>query len=209
MIRRALPIIAILLQSSLTFARSHTPTVPPPTLGQEVARVVVEAGAQAIADKLSRPAIPPDAEIEVAFSPVPQGRALRLVQKAISSATATIHMAAYTFTSKPVADALIRAAARGVRVYVVLDAKANSPYDDKSKIAYLRDAGVNVCANSRYPVMHNKFAIIDGKHVETGSFNYSYAAEARNAENVIVVWNMPDLAAKYDQQFELLASQCD
>ena len=50
--------------------------------------------------------------IEVAFAPNPEDAALRLVIKAIDSGAHTIDVAAYEFTSKPVADALIRAVQR-------------------------------------------------------------------------------------------------
>jgi phosphatidylserine/phosphatidylglycerophosphate/cardiolipin synthase-like enzyme len=35
--------------------------------------------------------------------------------------------------------------------------------------------------------MHDKFIVVDGETVEEGSFNYTAAAESKNAENVLVL----------------------
>ena len=37
--------------------------------------------------------------------------------------------------------------------------------------------------------MHNKFAIIDGKLLINGSFNWTYQATKKNFENVVVTNN--------------------
>jgi phosphatidylserine/phosphatidylglycerophosphate/cardiolipin synthase-like enzyme len=45
--------------------------------------------------------------------------------------------------------------------------------------------------------MHNKFLVVDGMTVETGSFNYTNAAEEKNAENVIILRSHRDIAEQY------------
>ena len=45
--------------------------------------------------------------------------------------------------------------------------------------------------------MHNKFMVVDGDAVQTGSFNYTTSAATRNAENVLVVQDSPELAKAY------------
>ncbi|MEQ1788923.1 MAG: phospholipase D-like domain-containing protein [Rickettsiales bacterium] len=66
---------------------------------------------------------PPQAQArqstQTAFSPSPQ--AVRLVQSTIGKAEKTIDVAAYSFTSHKIADALIRAHNSGVVVRMVLD----------------------------------------------------------------------------------------
>ena len=52
--------------------------------------------------------------------------------------------------------------------------------------------------------MHNKFIVIDGSSVETGSFNYTTAAITHNAENALILWHIPALAAKYTTEFDRL-----
>jgi phosphatidylserine/phosphatidylglycerophosphate/cardiolipin synthase-like enzyme len=46
--------------------------------------------------------------------------------------------------------------------------------------------------------------IIDQQHVQTGSFNYTAAAASKNAENVLIIWNAPALAARYESQWQRL-----
>jgi phosphatidylserine/phosphatidylglycerophosphate/cardiolipin synthase-like enzyme len=61
--------------------------------------------------------------------------------------------------------------------------------------------------NDRYAIMHNKFMIIDGITLETGSFNFTKAAERRNSENVLVIHDDPQLVKDYMQQWENLWQQ--
>lgn len=141
--------------------------------------------------------------IDVAFSPN-QG-SLDLVLRSINSAQKSICMATYSFTSKPVAGALLAAQKRGVAIKIVSDAKANS--DRYTATTFLANHGINVRLNGNYPIMHNKFIVIDNQTVETGSFNYSAAAANKNAENVLVLWNQPDIANKYNTECNRLYNE--
>jgi phosphatidylserine/phosphatidylglycerophosphate/cardiolipin synthase-like enzyme len=66
----------------------------------------------------------------------------------------------------------------------------------------LANAGIPVRTVSVYPIHHDKVIVSDGRSVETGSFNYTAAAEKSNSENVLVVWNNPQLASTYLQHWE-------
>jgi len=63
--------------------------------------------------------------------------------------------------------------------------------------------------NSHYSIMHNKSMIIDDNMLELGSFNYAKAAENRNAENVMVIRNTPQVINDYTQQWEGLWAEGD
>jgi hypothetical protein len=91
--------------------------------------------------------------------------------------------ACYEFTSRDVAEALEAAAHRGVKVRIVADWKAS--HDRFSQIAVLQAAGISVRLDRVYAIMHNKFMVIDGDSLETGSFNYTTAADKHNAENAL------------------------
>lgn len=140
------------------------------------------------------------ANIEAAFSPY--GKSLDLVLKTIESAQKTIRVAAYSFTSKPVATALVDAYKRGVDVKVVADQKANS--GRYTAVTYLANQGVPARLNGRYAIHHHKFILVDGRHLETGSFNYSAAAASKNAENVLVLRDVPEVVAQYQHEWERL-----
>ena len=142
---------------------------------------------------------PVHADVTAAFSP---GTAEQTVIDTIRSARHSIHMAAFSFTSRPIARALIDARAHGVEVAVVLD-KCNLT-GRYSGATFLAHAGVPVRIDSQYASMHDKFMVIDGVTVETGSFNFTRAAAERNAENIVVLRDMPEIAAAYEQEFERL-----
>jgi phosphatidylserine/phosphatidylglycerophosphate/cardiolipin synthase-like enzyme len=82
-----------------------------------------------------------------------------------------------------------------VKVQVVADEKANRK--KYTAVTFLANEGIPVRLNGNYAIHHNKFMIIDRTTVETGSFNYSAAAANRNAENVLVLWNVKPIAEKY------------
>ena len=147
--------------------------------------------------------LPAGASFEAAFSPN-QG-SLALVLSTIKSAQRTIRVAAYSFTSKPIAEALLAAHKRGVDVRVVADKKASS--DQYTANTFLANHGVPVRLHGRMAIMHNKFMVIDSRHVQTGSFNYSAAAAEKNGENVLVIRDAPELAAKYAAQWDRLWSE--
>ncbi|MDR3358036.1 MAG: phospholipase D family protein [Desulfovibrio sp.] len=136
----------------------------------------------------------------VAFSP--KGDSLDLVLSAVSAAEQSILVAAYSFTSKPVAQALLEASKRGVSVRVVADKKSNS--GRYTAVTFLANRGVPVRLNGHYAIHHHKFMVIDGRHVQTGSFNYSAAAVNKNAENVLLIRDAPELAGRYAAEWQRL-----
>jgi phosphatidylserine/phosphatidylglycerophosphate/cardiolipin synthase-like enzyme len=138
-----------------------------------------------------------ESEYEAAFSPY--GKSLPLVLSTINSARKSIHVAAYTFTSKPIAEALSDAHKRGVDVKVVADEKSNG--GRYTAVTFLANQGVPVRLNDHYAILHNKFMVIDGTTLETGSFNYSAAAVNKNAENVLVIRDMPTLVGQYAEEW--------
>jgi len=121
--------------------------------------------------------------VEAAFSPN-QG-AEELVVRTIRSAKSDIRVMAYSFTSPAVVGALANAAKRGVKVYVLADYKNNIVEGGSAKkgvaaLSTVATAGAVVRTISVYPIHHDKVIIVDGKTVETGSFNYSMAAAQKN-----------------------------
>ena len=46
-------------------------------------------------------------------------------------------------------------------------------------------------------IAHNKVMVIDRRNVITGSFNFTTAAQKRNAENVLIILDDPAIAEAY------------
>ncbi|WP_392404648.1 phospholipase D family protein [Edwardsiella piscicida] len=144
-------------------------------------------------------------EVRITTGFSPGGSAIENILTAINSAQQSIDVAAYSFTSKPVAIALDNASQRGIRVRVVADAKDNG--GRYSAVTWLKHKGIPVRLNDRYAIQHNKFMVIDGVTTQTGSFNYTSSAVKRNAENTIVIWNEPSTAQAYQGEFNRLWSE--
>lgn len=138
---------------------------------------------------------PGTAQIESGFSS--GGGAKRLVLKIIYSSEQNIRLAAYSFTSPRVVQALIHAKRRGVDVRVVVDDSNQKSKSGSAALNLLVGADIEARLNGNYAIHHDKYIIADGMHVQTGSFNYSQAAAKSNSENVIVIWNNPELAVSY------------
>ena len=144
--------------------------------------------------------LPSSLSIETAFSPE-QG-ATDLVVKTIASAKAKIRVASYSFTSQPVTDALIAAHDKGVEVELVADGSDRKGRG--TKISQLAADHIPTRYNDQFAIMHDKFIIIDDQTVELGSFNYTSAAEHKNAENVLVLHDVPDIAKRYSTQWQII-----
>lgn len=127
-----------------------------------------------------------DAPAQVYFSP--RGGGQDAIIKAIDSAKATIFVQAYSFTSAPIAEALKKAHDRGVQVQAILDKSQRT--ERYTGATYLKNAGIPVSIDAAHAIAHNKVMVIDGETVITGSFNFTKAAEEKNAENVLILKDM-------------------
>jgi phosphatidylserine/phosphatidylglycerophosphate/cardiolipin synthase-like enzyme len=152
-------------------------------LGQDSADDSEQAGelmhALAAVLILAGQALPP----EVHFSP--RGGCTEAVVRVINEAKTEVLVAAYSFTSGPIGDALVRAWKHGVKIRCVVD--RSQVKGKASLVKRLRAAGVDVAIDSSHSIFHDKYMVVDGAIVELGSFNYSAAAEISNAENCLVI----------------------
>lgn len=135
---------------------------------------------------------------QVFFSP--KGGCTEAVVGALAKAKSTVLVQAYSFTSAPIAKALVDASHRGVKVQVVLDRSQRT--ERYSSATFLLNAGVPTYIDDKHAIAHNKLMVIDGQTVLTGSFNFTKAAEENNAENLLIVQD-PALAARYTQNWHV------
>lgn len=150
-------------------------------------------------------AAPPGAEVEVLFSPGAQTDAA--LARTIAGAQQRVWVAGYFFTSSVVARALADAQRRGVDVRVVLDSsQATHRY---SSATFFHNQRVPLWIDSRYPVMHHKFIVVDGATVGFGSMNFTRAGAERNAENFNLFRRWPQLVQRYAAEFARLQKESD
>ncbi len=146
------------------------------------------------------PAFAGQAESRVAVFFSPGASCTAAIVREIAGARSTIHVQAYSFTSQGIARALTDAEKRGVKVIAILDASNRTK--NYSAADFLAHEGVETYIDSQHAIAHNKIIIIDGTTVLTGSFNFTKAADEKNAENLLVI---PDaeIAARYEQNWQL------
>lgn len=137
-----------------------------------------------------------NSQYRICFSP--HGNCTALIETEINKAVESILVQAYSFTSPSIANTLIKAHQRGVEVSVLVD--RSQKYEKYTQIYNLIAAGIPLYIDRVQGIAHNKVMIIDGKYVLTGSFNWSKAAENKNAENLLLIQD-PKLAALYTENW--------
>ncbi len=115
----------------------------------------------------------------------------------INSANESVYMAVYQMTNRYIVAAIKDAYDRGVNVKIFTD---DSSLDDDA-FKELSDYGIDIGNDSdSYALMHDKFTIIDGKTLWTGSGNYTVYSFYRNNENYIRIEDS-DIAKLYTDKF--------
>lgn len=134
------------------------------------------------------PVLSASGTVQVAFTPGQD--AGKLIADAIDDAHTQVLVQAFSFTHRRIADALIAARHRGVDVKVIADREQTEKIPT-SLIARMASQGVPVFMDSNHSSAHNKVMLIDAGSAQatliTGSFNFTHAAQHKNAENVLVM----------------------
>jgi phosphatidylserine/phosphatidylglycerophosphate/cardiolipin synthase-like enzyme len=134
---------------------------------------------------------------QVLFSP--KGGCTEAVVRELGHARHEILVLAYSFTSKPIAQALVEAKMRGVHIEIVLD--HSNEHEAYSDLRFFLEQGLVPLIDPHHAIAHNKVMIIDKRTLITGSFNFTHNAEHDNAENLLVLKGYPDLVQAYRQDF--------
>ncbi|CAB1368665.1 phospholipase D family protein [Denitratisoma oestradiolicum] len=142
--------------------------------------------------------IPASGSVEALFTPWDDAEGAIL--RSLGDARQAVYVQAYLLTSRNLARALVEAHLRGLRVEVLADAEMAGK-GDSSQLPQLAAAGIPLRLETAYSAAHNKVMLIDpeGEHpvVITGSYNYTWSAQARNAENLLLLRDNPALARQY------------
>ena len=151
---------------------------------------------------LSKQPAPEHELIQVCFSP--GGQCTQFVEQAIAAAQRSILVQAYSFTSQTIAEALIAAHERGITVKILVDRSQLTARGSKVKL--MVEKGIPLSIDVVPGIAHNKVMIIDNAYVLTGSFNWTHAAEYRNAENLLFIRD-ENTSKVYRDQWEERAEQ--
>jgi phosphatidylserine/phosphatidylglycerophosphate/cardiolipin synthase-like enzyme len=145
--------------------------------------------------------------VQACFSPV--GKCSAYIIRELEQAKKEILVAVYAFTSDELANAMVQARKRGVSVQVVIDRefdlgnqKSKGKFLEGQRILLKRLSGIKSnTAEKETGLMHQKFAVIDRRLVFTGSYNWTYSADALNDENLLLFRDAGLLAEEYRKAF--------
>lgn len=149
-------------------------------------------------------------------TPANRGRIVRIqsyfseiqqhIKYELAKANQSIKLAVAWFTDPDLLAILCSRQEHGVKVEVVIikddiNLKSGLDYD---RIRLLGGTVKMVGENTRKnPLMHNKFCIIDGMTVITGSYNWTIFAQSNN-ENITIINNAEEIAKEFGMEFESL-----
>lgn len=129
----------------------------------------------------------------------PESHCTPQIIESINAARTSLYVQAYSFTSAPIANALVLAKERGVDVRVILDKSQLTARG--SPLPALLEAQIPLFIDQISGIAHNKVMIIDDALVLTGSFNFTNAADTRNAENILWLYDV-EMARLYKTNWE-------
>ena len=142
-------------------------------------------------------------KVEAAFTPGDD--IAGLIAQHIAKSRHSVQVQAYLFTDRRLANALLAARKRGVEVEIVGDA-AQHEAGGLPWLGPLERAGARVFLDASHAASHNKIVIVDGASaaatVITGSYNFTQAAQSRNAENVVVISGNRGITDRFVGNFE-------
>lgn len=141
-------------------------------------------------------------KIELYFSP--KDGAAKHVLERLDGAKRSIRFMTFSYTSDPIAEAMIEKQKAGLKVQGVFEAQNAS--GTGSEFAKLKRGDIDVLEDGNCYILHHKVIIIDDKTVITGSYNYTASAERDNDENLVIIDDAA-LAKQYVDEFQRLYKQ--
>ncbi len=143
-----------------------------------------------------------DTRMENYFSPQ-DGVAAQIIEE-LERAESSIRFLAFSYTSDPIAAAMVERHQAGVQVQGVFEAR--NAHGTGAEFERFQEQGVDVWKDGNCYTMHHKMIIIDDRVVITGSYNFSQRAEDTNDENLVIVEDAA-LAAQFLEEFERVYAQ--
>lgn len=141
--------------------------------------------------------------VDTFFSP--DDRVLRALLPLLGSAEESIYFLAFSFTSNELGDIVRVKAEEGLTIRGVMD-DGQIRSNQGTEFDPFRQAGLEVLIDGIDGQMHHKVFIVDEKIVVLGSYNFSRAADERNDENLLVVYD-EDIAEQFVREFRRVSAQ--
>ena len=142
---------------------------------------------------------PKPAVCECYFFPEPSNE--EKVVSMLRTCKKTLDIAIFSLTLDSIAEAILEAFQRGIKVRVIADDECAK--NKGSNIKLVASQGVPCKTDNAVYHMHHKFAVIDGSVVIMGSFNWTSQAVKYNQENIFF-YEDKNIASQYAKEFEHL-----
>lgn len=128
---------------------------------------------------------------------------------ALEEATEEILVAVYWFTNQELFNALCTKAKEGKRVSLIVhNDYINNREAGLDFQSFIDDGGELYFSTASNP-MHNKFCVIDKSILINGSYNWTYYAETKNSENILLVREEAETISAFSKEFAKLKGQFD
>lgn len=175
-----------------------------PITQKQLETKLFEANAKLQAHRYARPEPisyrSPSRKTEFRFTPSvewdPKGVEQDVIDR-IEKAQRTIDLCVFEFSLMKVAEALVRAKERGVKIRMVYDNRE----EEQPAVKLIKSKGIDAHSDGRAAYMHNKFMLVDGINLWTGSTNLAPGG-IYVADNNAVSFKSPELAAEYQKEFD-------
>lgn len=139
-----------------------------------------------------------DCRVTARFSS--QGSVGKAVTEALRDTKERLTLALYGFDNTDLGEELLKLVKKNVAVRLKVDTARSAGKKIVKLMEQLKAGGVQVQAVAPNGRNHNKFAVIDGKRVLTGSYNWTLKSE-NNWENLLIL-DCPELAKSYESEWE-------
>ena len=136
---------------------------------------------------------------ETHFSP--NGGVAANIIKAINNTKSSIDLAIFDLTSNDITSSLEKAQKRGVKIRIIADSRQAKGHNSMMPTLADDQFNLKITHGEGRGIMHNKFAIFDGKLIVTGSYNWTNNAERFNYENAIFITD-PNVIRQYQKEFD-------
>jgi len=157
---------------------------------------LAKEAAKMASDKIEDANTPAPKDNEACFSP--DENCDEKLRKFILSAKSSLEIAIFDINRKAIVDAIVEMHGK-VKVRLVVNRKLAK--DSAPAIDRFKENKMFVRVGKQKGIMHNKFVIVDGKRLETGSFNFTNGAADKNQENQVYLSN-PSIIDRYQQRFQ-------
>lgn len=160
-------------------------------------------GADAIA-KTPNPHLTIDGTmLEVYFSP--DDKVAARIVELLRGAQHSITFMAFSFTASDFGKIISQKAKQGLEIHGVME-QEQVKSNKGTQYSYFEKASLPVYIDGNDGQMHHKVFIIDNEIVITGSYNFSFSAETKNDENVVIFFDR-QIAAEYLSEFARVESE--